>query len=639
MIRLSNNIFGFRSRKKRGASWYIEHLIRLTFALTLSLLLISGGGEHAEDQLRLIPFFFTLLVLHGLSVFINYNPECQNNRLKVHRLPLTFIPFLLWLLFSANFLSNVPWRAQIDLIIYFEAWIILWIACNHILRLRDLRMALSLIVLTFLVHLYLGYDQFFHGRSISELGVPKKIRGLFSESTSFVFLMSLFFAVTIPLVRLRFWKVSVRCALATLLFLCFFALIFAHNLQGYWMLLIALVSGCFFTPNKRSKQIIFVMAISVLAGLSYACLSVWIIAFSDYFSSAFRIGADLYGLSILWSSFLLFINHGLWGVGLAAYGDQLFQIKSAAFPLAVDHPQNFYLLSLSELGVIGFFALMAPILSLSRKTWQQFKQTPKWTLFEDHRRVPTVRFYLSACGAFILSFALAGSFYSVAEKPFFLCMFALALCILCFSQTEMWLSLRKSNQLRAVYAGFTLLFASFFAYDAYRVFQSQVFLELASQKMEVSLFSDEAFGDTDLKELVKIVDIALAHNRENLDAWLLKSTILNARYNYNPIRYEGDPSAMLEASQFALDRQKKHWKVWMRHGISLAVNGELDSAEQSLLHALKLAPQNFDTNFYMAFFCYQLIQDYDRSQRYLDKALELQPRNKEAWELSRKLSL
>ena len=206
--------------------------------------------------------------------------------------------------------------------------------------------------------------------------------------------------------------------------------------------------------------------------------------------------------------------------------------------------------------MIGLFALMAPILSLSRKAWQQFKQTPKWTLFEGHRRVPTVRFYLSACGAFILSFALAVSFYSVAEKPFFLCMFALALCILGFSQTKMWLSLRKSNQLRAVYAGFTLLFASFFAYDTYRVFQSQVFLELASQKMEVSLFSDEAFGDADLEELVKIVDIALEHNRENLDAWLLKSTILNARYNYNPIRYEGDPSAMLEASQFALDRQK-----------------------------------------------------------------------------------
>ena len=185
---------------------------------------------------------------------------------------------------------------------------------------------------------------------------------------------------------------------------------FAHNLQGYWMLLIALVSGCFFTPNKRSKQIIFVLAITVLAGLSYAGLSVWILAFSDYFSSAFRIGGDSYWLSILWSSFLLFINHGLWGVGLAAYGDQFFQIKSAAFPLVVEQPQNFYLLSLSELGVIGLFALMAPILSLFRKAWQQFKQTPKWTLFEGHRRVPTVRFYLSACGAFILSFALAGSF-------------------------------------------------------------------------------------------------------------------------------------------------------------------------------------------------------------------------------------
>lgn len=639
MLRLSNNIFGFRSRKKRRSTWYLEQLIRLIFALTLYLLLFLGGGGTAESQLILIPLFSTLVLLHGLSVFFKCNPKTESDYFEIHRLPLIFLPFLLWLLFSANFLSIVPWRAQIDLIIYLEALIVLWIAANHILRLRNLRTVFGLIAMAFLLHLYLGYDQFFHGKSISALGVPKKISGLFSESTHFVFLMSLCFAVALPLTSLRYWKLVKRSVLGLLLLFCFFALIFAHNLQGYWLFLIALISGCLFTPYKRSRKIICVLSFSVIAGLTYAALSAWVPSFGDYFSSAFRFEGHSYGLSILWASFLLFLNHGLWGVGLSAYSEQLLRIQSGAFPLLVEHPQNFYLLSLSEWGLLGFLALMIPLFFFFKRAWEQLKQTPKRGIVNGHRRVPTVRFYLSACGAFMLSFALAGMFHSLVKLPLFLCLFALVLRIISFSQTQTTLSIEKSNHVRVLYTAITLLFAGFFAYDGYRVFQSQVFLELATQGMETTVFSDQAFDDADLLELIEIVDLALLYNRENLDVWLLKSKLLNMRYNYNPIRYQGDREGMLEASQFALDRQKRHWGIWMGHGISLAVNGELESAEQALLRALELAPQSFDANFYMAFYSYQLIQDYDRAQMYLNKALELQPQNREALELFRKLNL
>lgn len=639
MLRQSNNIFGLRSRKKRRPSWYLEQFICLTFALTLSLLLFLGGGGTAENQLILIPFFSTLILLHGLSVFLKSNPKSQRNTCKIHQLPLAFLPFILWLLISANFLSIAPWRAQLDLIVYFEAWVMLWIATNHILYLRDLRIVLGLLAIAFLVHLYLGYDQFFHGKSVSELGIPKKITGLFSESTSFVFLMSLFYAVALPIVRMRYWKLAKRGAFGILLLLCFFALIFAHNFQGYLMFLIALVSGCFFTPHKRYRQIIFMLSFFVIAVLTYVALSAWVPSFGDYFFSAFRFEADSYGLSVFLASCHLFLKHALWGVGLSAFSDQLLQIKSATFPLVVEHPQSFYLLTLSELGVIGFFSLIIPLFFLFRNAWKQLEQTPKMGLVDGHRRVPTVRFYLSACGAFSVSFVLASMFHPVTKLPLFLSLFTLVLSIVGLSQRRMSLPLQKSNQMRACYMTFTLLLGGFFAYDGYRVFSSQVFLESVTERMEATLFSDEAYGDDDLDELIDMVDEALLFNRQNLDVWLLKSTLLNARYNYNPIRYEGDRLGMLEASQFALDRQKNHWRIWLRHGISLAVNGELESAEHALLRALELAPQSFDANFYMAFFSYQLIQDYDRAQMYLDKALVLQPQSREAWELSRKLNL
>ena len=639
MLRLVNNIFGFRSRKKRRSIEYLEQCIRLTLALTLSVSLFVSGGGMAEDQLILIPFFSILILLHGIFVFLKCHSRNQSDSFKIHRLPFVFFPFLLWLVFSANFLSPVPWRAQMDLIVYFEAWIVLWIASNHILKLSHLRIVLGLMAIPFLIHLYLGYDQFFLGKNMTELGVPKKITGLFSDSTSFVFLVSLFCAVSLPLACLRHWKMAIRCMFGILAFLCFFALIFTHNHQGYWMLFIALVSGCFFAFYKQIRQWTVALSFIVIAGLTYAFLSNWVPSFADYAYSAFRFEGHSYGVSVFWASCLLFLNQAFWGVGLSAYGDQLLQIKSVAFPLRVEQPQNFYLLGLCELGLIGFLAWIVPLFSFLPRAWEQLKKTPKWLFVERNRQVPISRFYLSACGAFVISFGLASMFHSLVKLPFFLCLFALVLSIISFSQRQMTLSLQKSRQLGILFLALSILLSLFFALDGYRVYRSELSLQVATEKMEATLFTDAVFDDADLLELIEAVDLAIQSNRDNLDVQLLKSTLFNVRYNYNPIRYHGDLTAMLEVSQFVHDRQKNYWKAWMRHGISLALNGELESAEHALLRAVELAPQSFDVNFYMAFFCYQLIQDYGRAQTYLDTALKLQPHSREAKALSRKLSL
>lgn len=639
MLRLSNKIFGFRSSKKRKSTWYLEQLICLIFAVTLTAMFFLGGGGAAEDQLILIPLFSALVLLHGLSIFLKCNPNRPGRTFDINCLALIFLPFIFWLLLNSNFLSITPWRAQIDLFIFIEAWIILWIAANHISKFRDLRMVFGMFLIVFLLHLYVGYDQFFHGKSISELGVQKKITGLFRDSSSFVFSVSLFLAVALPLARLRYWKLVKRYLIAVLFLFGFFAIIFSHNLQGYGLLLIALISGCFFTPFKLFKQISFVLSAIVIAGLTYAVLSAWVPAFGDYFFSTFRFEGVSYGLSVFYVSCLLFLSHALWGVGLAAFSDQVLKIESTTFPLLVEDPQNFYLLSLSELGLIGFLALMIPIFVIGSQAWNQLQQTPKKTLVDGHRRVLSARFYLSASGAFLLSFALGSVFHPLVKYPLFLCLFALVLRIVSFDQTKAVLSLKKSNKLRIVYPIVTILFAGFFVYDGYRVFKSQIYLELATQRMDKTVFSGESFEAVEISELIDVVDRAIQYNRENLDAWLLKSTLLNARYNHNPIRYEKDRVGMLEVTQFALDRQKKHWEIWLSYGISLAVNGEFESAEQALLRAQKLAPKSFDANFYIAFYYYQFSQDYDQSQMYLDKALALQPNNQEARELLRKLNL
>ena len=48
--------------------------------------------------------------------------------------------------------------------------------------------------------------------------------------------------------------------------------------------------------------------------------------------------------------------------------------------------------------------------------------------------------------------------------------------------------------------------------------------------------------------------------------------------------------------------EKNYWLAWMRHGISLTLNGNLEEAENAFNRAIRLAPNNFETNFYIGLF-------------------------------------
>ena len=75
---------------------------------------------------------------------------------------------------------------------------------------------------------------------------------------------------------------------------------------------------------------------------------------------------------------------------------------------------------------------------------------------------------------------------------------------------------------------------------------------------------------------------------------VIKNEILNTLYNKNSIRFKSHLHDMLDTSQFVLDCEKDYWYAWIRHGISLALNGYSEDAEEAFNRAIKLAQNNFE---------------------------------------------
>ena len=96
---------------------------------------------------------------------------------------------------------------------------------------------------------------------------------------------------------------------------------------------------------------------------------------------------------------------------------------------------------------------------------------------------------------------------------------------------------------------------------------------------------------------------------------------------------------MLDTSQFVLDCEKDYWYAWIRHGISLALNGYSEDAEEAFNRAIKLAPNNFEANFYMGSYLMNFNSRMPEAEKYIKKALVIDPENKKALALHQKLKL
>ena len=645
-------LFVFLSKKLRSLTGFVEKIILITLSLSLSLLLLINGGVDPGKHSFLAPIFGILIFLHGLYVYLRHISKRREGDYKPSAFPFKFLPFLIWAFLSVNFISPVPWLGQMYLIYFFEAFIILWIIANHVKNLNQFGVIFIGLSVPLFVHLYLGFDQFFHGKSLVELGLKKMVSGLFYESNSYVFLISVVFSGIVPLLFFPHLEKAKRSILWLLFLLLAFSVVMANNFQGFLMLAFACVSCSYFAFHKNVTRIKFLLTVLVLSCVTYFFFYYSSSLYNDYFYSAFNLGDASYFFSAWIASLFLFFKNCLFGVGLGGFEAKLHSVKSINFPLVISNPSNFYLLLITELGIIGTFLLAKPLLFLLSVKYKEFKAIPRFEIVDRRRMEPTRRFMLSILLSAVVTFLLIGLFSSVVTVPFFVCFFALLIAGLNFeiipkslkikccenSLSQNFVVRKNSNDAR-YYFGFTCLLAVLFSYDGYKVFKSQDICENAFYDFQTILETSDDFQREDLLNALLLVEDSIKENTYNLDAWLLKHEILNALYNHNSIRFDHYPKHILDTSNFVLDRKKNYWLAWMRHGISLSLNSNLEEAENAFNRAIQLAPNNFETNFYMGSFLMHFKDRFADANKYIEKALVIAPANKEALALHQKLKL
>ena len=186
----------------------------------------------------------------------------------------------------------------------------------------------------------------------------------------------------------------------------------------------------YFAFYKKATRIKFLLAALVVACMAYLAFYFSSNSYSDYFYSAFSLGDTSYFFSAWFASVFLFFKNGLFGVGLGGFEAQLYSVQSFDFPLIISNPSNFYLLLLSELGILGAVLLAKPLFLLLKEKHQQLKVIPRFEIIERRPCVPMKRFLFSIFMSITITFLLSSLFYSVIIIPFFVCIFAVCVAAL-----------------------------------------------------------------------------------------------------------------------------------------------------------------------------------------------------------------
>lgn len=637
-MHLNQNSFPKKS-PYRGLARLFDRCCFAMLSLFLALMIFFNFGLNLSTHTYLIPLVSLLLFFHGLTNFFYMSQ--QGSALNLFRTPILFLPFLIWLIINGNFLSVAPWLSKLDMIYYFEAYVVLWVSFYHLNSLKRIGLLIAILTLPVLYALYVGVSQFFHGRNLGdESEVIKGVSGLFFEPTSFVFLLSVIVAALIPATFLRYWEKTKQVGLFILGCLFFFGALIAQDLFGYSLLTLALVVGACFGFNTLKRRSIFLLRAFLIAFGLISALFVLFPLFGERFYVPFEFAGHHFYFEILKASVSLIEKVPVFGVGLANFSLLTPSLENVQLPMLVDNPSSSILLITSELGIVGMALIILPLFLTIKQLIQILKQSPKREIRYSKSVVSTNRYSVSIILSFIISAMLGTFLLSVSRVPFFLCLMALALSTLGMyvKASDCFLQLR-SKLSRYVYLFFCLLLATSFFQDSQKLIASKSALEHSRFLYEQS-FQENEYGTVELLEKALVyVDLSLERNNRNVDAWILKNEIINGIYNSNLIRYSAYKELLVETSEKAVELAGSYWKSWLRYGVSLGISGDLIESEKVLLKAVEMAPQSFEANYFMATYLMEESLRIKEARRFAERALEIEPKNPLAQEIIRKLKI
>lgn len=629
---------------------FLDWLITLCLGSIIVLTTVHLGGVRPGTLLAILPLYVLLLSLHGLWLFVG-----REHPGRLSYVPLWFLPALLWLLFSVLYITPVAWLGWYEWIHAAQAFIVLWVLCNNVATRAHLWALLILSFSPVLVAIFNGFYQFFQepdwiSGALTDFPIVMseqylgRATGVFADP----FTQAAFLLICLPLLLMAGGASRLPKILRVLCF--YIALMVIAGIaftQVYWAFVFAVVlvgTVPWFCQQRIKKRIVFSAVGALLTALIFIVTVVYHPLFKKGFAQA--LGEEGEGLRItLWQEALAMAGEApLGGIGAGAYSLAFEQSPRLALAKTPDNPQNDYLLVLSQFGSIGCLLIAVPVLYLGIQSLQVLRREPFGVRLRNVKGpiMPPRRFFLSLGLSASLAFALCMGTSFLFHVPAMLLYGALLLAILAKASFQKdaskggspWL-VRGGCFALAVGAGFS------FYFFAQPKLQSHSLELRATQKLEnlVEIGAHLAGESALLDEVILDYEEALAADPENVDAWVGLSSALCELYFRSPADFSRHGSRAISSAQRAIALNSGHWRAWAQLGVAHAFKAELAEADAALQKALKLAPNSSQAHYYYAAFIGGDSARLEEALGHIKQALEINPENREALKLERKLRI
>lgn len=624
----------------------------VTFCLC-GMFILSGflmGSVHPETHLILLPCFALLLILHGVWYVVE-----KQTPVRLSLVSLLFLPFLGWVLINAYYISPTPWRGWQDLVYLAEAFVLLWVLTNNAKTMSHIWVVCFSAIIPVAYALLIGFYQFFQNpekivNAMSQVPVqlsPEflgRATGIFADPQSFAMLLLLMLPCFIFLGIVPRFPALLRVFCLYSAVMLFLGLLIS---QVYWACL-ALALMLFLVPcfvfRKRAKGLI----VGIVCGVTWLVVTGLVIFFNttvrESAEEAFSVNGE--GVRrVLWpEAWQLVLEQPIQGNGSGSFSMLVEQSPRVLLARQSQTPLNDVLHILVEYGLVGLILAVVPLGIIFFRAYQHWTKEAFYKYSARSRRqkvMPSKRFLISLGFLGSIGFLLGSVFNGAFLLPGVLFYGVLFFGILIKTGSnrslffpDHWL-VRVGYLLSMLIIGFWLMDTSLPRVQsrASELYCSQRLEEVIEQRLFLSSNQELLF------ELIEQYANACNLDPENADLWIGRSIANNQRYFCNPALFYAIALESIDYAEKALAISPEYARAWSQLGVAYAMSGNKEFAEGAFLRALELAPHSSNTHYYWAAFASEFEDKIDLAKRSVERALEINPENKAALRLSRKLSI
>ncbi|WOO41591.1 O-antigen ligase family protein [Rubellicoccus peritrichatus] len=636
----------------------LDWLVTLNLAGLLAIITLQLGGVRAETQLLGLWLCSTLLILHGFWVLTAKSSE----KIAINGRVLAFIPLIIYLIVSWQFLSPTPWTAATEALMWVQAFVILWVSVHNLHSRNHIWFIFLILGGVALGGVMMAFNQYFRqpewlpklynpleGESFRIRGHAQyagRASGPFGSPNSFAGLMILAFFPAAVAAFSKHLMGILRLFSAYIGAMALVGLILTISRGG----MLAILPCLFLLPLVVRAKRRTTLLVWVLILVSCMAFVVSLFYFSPRMQERWETFAENSGETTrpqMWEAGMqIFSENPATGSGLGTFRYFFELNRPEGFLLSPVHAHNDYVEALSDLGIIGFALIFLPALYfiyLGIRSW--WKQPDLIALDERGenrrrlRRMPVTKLFLGAVLLSIFALALHAmvEFHLHVTALLFWIAFFFGILLKCTPPK----AIRMPNRIltKLVYLAVALAAGLLLTVGNQNRYIANIYaFEGERMAKEFASNFDELRGNEQFVESrIEFLEAALEKNPEHGDARShLALAYADKSYTDPMHRIELGQTAE-EHARIAIEAFDASPHYWVNLGEALFLQERWAEAGEAYETAVELSPNNPTVWYYYANWLNGESGRRDDAMKAIERSLKLDPHNDKAIDLRRKV--